>query len=88
MRCQRAILPNSSILDRASWTRFSPRSVTPASTASRILAGSTVLETATRRTSEGSLPTDWAARAILSFTLSRFSLIPISILGYPFSHLV
>src|SRR5882672_7355747 len=51
MRCHGTARPMDSTFSLASWTRFSPRAWTPASTASRMRSSSTVLDTPTRRTS-------------------------------------
>src|SRR6266849_8686867 len=51
MRCHGTGRPRDSTFSLASWTRFSPRAWTPASTASRMRSSSTVLDTPMRRTS-------------------------------------
>src|SRR5688572_1811202 len=70
MSCQRA--PGTSAAFAApSWTRFSPRIVSPAATASRSRAASTVLETATRLTSVGARPARSHAAAMRASTRAR-----------------
>ena len=59
--CQLTPSGSSGRFATASWTRFSPRSVTPAATASATRSGTTVLETATSRTAAGSRPARSAA---------------------------
>src|SRR5438132_9342361 len=71
-RCH--VAPSTSpIFASASWTRFSPKVISPAATAARSVAAGTVFETATRATDAGSRPTRAHAFAIRSSTCPRAS---------------
>ena len=76
-RCQRAPgqVGARAILGSASWTRFSPKSRTPAARASRTASAGCVLLTATSVTSDGRARARSAARAIRSRTAATRSAI-------------
>src|SRR5687767_9613839 len=76
IRCQRAsgcAAASASILGRASWTLFSPKSRWPASMAARMASRPKVLETATSRTASAARPESAAARAMRARTSARFA---------------